>query len=197
MLEPRKCLHLYHYFMHEEFGLCHVRVQTWFPFQVDVCLNGRAWLARQMDRAGLGYRQRDNTFVWLEDAASAQRLLDEQVRTRWPAVLRGLLEVAHPLHREICRLDRAGLLLDGQRQRVCHRRDVPRCGEPRGDLSAAGPSRAAHFFQSRCDALPRPQDHGQRAGAGRLRRRSHQRPQNAARRRAGQTPREGQLGEDG
>ena len=28
VLEPRKCLHLYHYFLHEELGLCHVRVQT-------------------------------------------------------------------------------------------------------------------------------------------------------------------------
>jgi hypothetical protein len=103
LLEPRKCLHLYHYFLHEDFGLCHVRVQTWFPFQVDICLNGREWLARQMDRAGLGYCQRDNTFVWLEDAAAAQQLLDQQLNTRWPALLRGLLQEAHPLHQEICR----------------------------------------------------------------------------------------------
>ena len=103
VLEPRKCLHLYHYFQHEELGLCHVRVQTWFPFTVDLCLNGRDRLARQMDRAGLAYRQRDNCFVWVQDAHRAQALLEEQRRTDWPGVLGGLLDQAHPLHAEICR----------------------------------------------------------------------------------------------
>ena len=103
VLERRKCLHLYHYFQHEDWGLCHMRVQTWFPFTVDVCLNGREWLARQMDAAGVAYRQRDNCFVWVEDAARAQALLDEQLRTNWARQLGELLELAHPLHREICR----------------------------------------------------------------------------------------------
>ena len=56
VLEHSKCTHLYHYFAHPHFGQLHVRVQTWFPFSVDVCLNGRQWLARQMDRAGLAYK---------------------------------------------------------------------------------------------------------------------------------------------
>jgi hypothetical protein len=103
VLEPRKCLHLYHYFLHPELGLCHVRVQTWFPFTVDVCLNGRDRLARQMDEAGLAYRQRDNCFVWVEQASRAQALLDQQLRTHWPRVLERLLDQAHPLHKEICR----------------------------------------------------------------------------------------------
>lgn len=103
VLEPRKCLHLYHYFLHEELGLCHVRVQTWFPFTVDLCLNGRDRLARQMDAAGLCYRQRDNCFIWVEDAARAQALLDQQLHTDWPRLLDRLLDQAHPLHKEICR----------------------------------------------------------------------------------------------
>lgn len=103
VLEPRKCLHLYHYFQHPDLGLCHLRLQTWFPFTVDVCLNGRQRLARQMDAAGLAYRQRDNCFVWVEDALRAQELLDQQLRTDWPALLGELLDQAHPLHREICR----------------------------------------------------------------------------------------------
>jgi hypothetical protein len=67
-----RCLHYYFYFQHHDFGLMHVRLQTWFPFQVMVCLNGRLWLARQLDRAGLDYVQRDNSFVWLADPARAQ-----------------------------------------------------------------------------------------------------------------------------
>src|ERR1700741_5176159 len=39
VLEPRTCTHFYHYYLHEQMGLLHVRVQRWFPFSVDVCLN--------------------------------------------------------------------------------------------------------------------------------------------------------------
>jgi len=79
----RKCLHYYHYYRHPKLGLLHVRLQTWFPFTVHVCLNGREWLARQMDAAGIGYRQRDNCFVQIADLAGAQTLLDGQLRTDW------------------------------------------------------------------------------------------------------------------
>src|ERR1700737_5658123 len=47
VLEPRKCTHFYHYYLDEQFGLLHVRVQSWFPFSVDVCLNARGgWRGR-------------------------------------------------------------------------------------------------------------------------------------------------------
>lgn len=51
---PRKCQHLYQYQIHPEFGFMHARIQTWFPFNVQVCINGREWLSRQMDAVGLG-----------------------------------------------------------------------------------------------------------------------------------------------
>ena len=102
VIEPRMCTHFYHYFVHADFGLMHVRVQSWFPFTVEVCLNGREWLARQMDRAGLSYEQADNCFIKLEDAVAAQALLDEQLHTNWAEVLNGLLNQCHPLHSEIC-----------------------------------------------------------------------------------------------
>ena len=96
-----KCTHLYHYYQHPEFGLMHVRVQNWFPFTVDICLNGRQWLAHQMDQAGIAYRQCDNCFVWVEDFVEAQKLLDHQLQSDWPALLQKLLILAHPLQEEI------------------------------------------------------------------------------------------------
>jgi len=53
-LEQRQCMHRYHYWMHPELGFMHGRIQMWFPFRIQMCLNGREWLARQMDRAGMG-----------------------------------------------------------------------------------------------------------------------------------------------
>ena len=73
-LEPGKCLHYYFYFLHEQLGLLHLRLQTWFPFALHLCLNGRHWLARQLDQAGLGYVQRENCFTWIEDVPHAQAL---------------------------------------------------------------------------------------------------------------------------
>jgi hypothetical protein len=94
--KPSKCLHYYHYFMDPEVGLTYVRLQTWFPFTVHVGMNGREWLARQMDKVGLRYRRRDNCFAWIEDWACAQQLMDQQLRTDWPGLLNRLLEQANP-----------------------------------------------------------------------------------------------------
>src|SRR5204863_7835293 len=53
----RKCLHVYFYFVDREFGLMHVRLQTWAPFPIQVCLNGREYLARRrITRDGHAYR---------------------------------------------------------------------------------------------------------------------------------------------
>lgn len=93
-----KCAFLYHYFMHPVFGLMHARIQTWFPYAVQVGINGREWLARQMDRAGLGYVRRDNKFTDVEDFAKAQALLDRQVRTGWPKTLDAIRRTIHPAH---------------------------------------------------------------------------------------------------
>ena len=79
----------------------HIRVQTWFPFSLDVCLNGRQWLARQMDQAGIGYQQRDNCFIWIEDYARAQKLMDQQLSSNWAALMNSFLALAHPLAAEI------------------------------------------------------------------------------------------------
>lgn len=91
----RKCLYLYHYTIDPLLGFMNARIQTWFPFSIQVCLNGREWLARRMDAAGLGYVRRDNCFTWLEDGAQAQLLMDQQVRAAWPDLLR---EIAHRLN---------------------------------------------------------------------------------------------------
>lgn len=91
-----KCLHYYHYWRDERLGPCHVRLQTWFPFNVFVCVNGREMLAARLARLGMKYRQRDNCFTWVEDVTAAQGLLDEQVRMDWAAELTRLLTASHP-----------------------------------------------------------------------------------------------------
>ena len=45
---PGKCLHQYFYFLHPQFGLMHLRLQTWLPLTINICINGRDWLANQL-----------------------------------------------------------------------------------------------------------------------------------------------------
>src|SRR5215813_8718851 len=84
-------------------GFLHLRLQSWFPFLVQICLNGREWLARQMDQTKLRYRREDNCFPWIADVWRAQALMEQQHRTNWPVLLRPLLKQCHPLHAEISR----------------------------------------------------------------------------------------------
>ena len=84
---PRKCQHIYHYYQHPIFGLMHVRLQTWLPFDQFICINGREWLSRRLDAAKLNYVRKENCFLRLEDAQAAQQMLDEQVKFDWQPAL--------------------------------------------------------------------------------------------------------------
>src|SRR5271165_3921395 len=92
----RKCLFVYQYWQHPELGWMNARIQTWFPFSIQICLNGREWLARKMQQQGIRFQKQDNCFVWIEDWAGAQRLLDEQLKTDWPKLLDGIARGLNP-----------------------------------------------------------------------------------------------------
>ena len=71
----------------------------WVPFSIHVCLNGRDWRARQLTRAQIGFDQRDNGFVDVDDIAAAQMLLSPQLRPNGSGLLDGLVAQWHPAHR--------------------------------------------------------------------------------------------------
>lgn len=60
----------------------HIRLQTWLPFTIQVCLNGREYLARRMDRAGIGYERRGNYFRRIKTTINNPRRF--KVRRRAP-----------------------------------------------------------------------------------------------------------------
>lgn len=95
----RKCLFLYRYELHPKLGFIHARIQSWFPFSVQIWLNGREWLAKQLDEHGIGYLRRENCFTWLEDPARAQRLMDRQLRVSWPKLLDAIVDRLNPIRK--------------------------------------------------------------------------------------------------
>jgi hypothetical protein len=97
-LRPGKCLHLYKYYRHPRYGFMHARIQTWFPFNVQIYLNGREWLARRLDVHRIEYERVDNCFTHLGDPEGAQRLMDGQLATPWPRALDNLALSLNPQH---------------------------------------------------------------------------------------------------
>jgi hypothetical protein len=97
----RKCLHLYHYWLDPVFGFMSARLQSWFPFSIQLCLNGREWLSRQMDRRGMSYKREENCFLWLEDFQQAQSLMDEQLRFAWTGALQLIGSKINPVRQDI------------------------------------------------------------------------------------------------
>lgn len=97
--QERRCTHLYFYYWDHDFGLMHIRVQTWLPFTIQVCLNGRGWLAQQLRRCGSAFQQVDNCVFAVADGALAQRLLTQLETRRWARVLRVLATRVNPLLR--------------------------------------------------------------------------------------------------
>jgi hypothetical protein len=95
--QERKGLHLYFYYMDREFGLMHVRLSTWLPFGIQVCLNGREYLARRMSKAGIGFEQRDNCFVRIDDLPRAQRMMHDLENRKWERTLTALARRVNPL----------------------------------------------------------------------------------------------------
>jgi hypothetical protein len=79
----RPCLHLYFYYVDREFGLMHVRLQTWLPFTIQICINGWEFLANRLDQVGIRYEKRDNCFVHIGDLPKAQRLIDSLIDRKW------------------------------------------------------------------------------------------------------------------
>jgi hypothetical protein len=89
--------------MDRDFGLIHVRVQAWFPLQIQVYLNGHEWLARKLTAHGVCYTKHDNAFIWIEDMARAQRFADRFVNLKWPSLLNRYAKRVTPQLQDILR----------------------------------------------------------------------------------------------
>jgi hypothetical protein len=93
----RKCLHHYLYLVDPEFGFMHVCIQGWMPWEVRIYINGREWLARQLDKARVGYLRHDNALLRVDDLERAARLCDRFVHKPWPRVLQAFARRMNPL----------------------------------------------------------------------------------------------------
>lgn len=91
-----RCKHLYTYLDHPEYGFMSIRMQTWFPYRIQIALNGREWVARQLEQSGIGFEKQGNKILRVEDLDAMQKLLDQQLKTDWCSLLNAFVPVAFP-----------------------------------------------------------------------------------------------------
>ncbi len=94
--EYSRCKHLYFYYDHAQYGFMSVRLQTWFPYGIQIALNGREWLRRSMDKKGIDYVVHGNKFLYIADYQTAQKQLNAQTDALWVKLLTGFLPEVFP-----------------------------------------------------------------------------------------------------
>jgi len=94
--EKSRCLHLYFYYDHKDYGFMSIRLQTWAPYEIQIALNGREWLKRLLNKSNSNYVLKGNKFLDVEDYNLTQNLLNSQLDTRWIELLNGLTADAFP-----------------------------------------------------------------------------------------------------
>jgi len=88
---------VYYYFVDQELGFLHVRLQTWAPFTCQVYANGHNYVACQLQKQGSAFVQVDNAFTQLDDPAAAQRWADRFAKLPWPNILERYARRVNPL----------------------------------------------------------------------------------------------------
>lgn len=68
--------HYYFYVDDEEFGPAFVKVCSYAPWALKVCLNGHEWAKRQLDKRGIAYTALDNGFLDCADPQALQEICD-------------------------------------------------------------------------------------------------------------------------
>lgn len=73
---PTKCKHYYFYYNDEEFGWMFLKIQTWFPYNVQIYINGREYLSKIFDKNNIKYEMYNNSFSYIDNFEKAQQLAD-------------------------------------------------------------------------------------------------------------------------
>src|SRR5207249_4078598 len=97
----RKCLVHYFYLIDPQLGFIRVRRPTWFPFTMQVYVNGHEWLARCLNRLRLTFQRLENAFLTISRPERAQRLAHDFARLPWPDTLDRFARRFNPLMHDL------------------------------------------------------------------------------------------------
>jgi hypothetical protein len=70
--------------------------QTWLPYRIQIAMNGREWVARQLGKANIGFERTGNKILQVDDIEAMQLLLNQQLTTNWCSLLDSFVPIAFP-----------------------------------------------------------------------------------------------------
>lgn len=94
--ENRQHLHYYLFYNDAEFGWMHFKVQSWYPFTIQIYVNGKEHLKRCLEKQDIAFETYDNSITWVEDLETAQQLADNLVNKKWDRFFNVLAERINP-----------------------------------------------------------------------------------------------------
>ena len=92
MLQMCSCRNM----MDKDYGFMFVKIQTWFPFNIQVYINGREAMKSVFDKNGISYECYDNSFTDISDVAKAQELADKFDTSKLSRHLDGIAKTINP-----------------------------------------------------------------------------------------------------
>ena len=69
-----------------------LKIQTWFPYNVQIYINGREYLSKLLDKNNIKYEMYNNSFSYIEDFEKAQKLADSILNKKISDSFDGLVE---------------------------------------------------------------------------------------------------------
>lgn len=107
--------HYYFYIDDEDFGPLFIKVCSYAPWGIKVCLNGHEWAKRQLEQRGIEYEELDNGFLSCAEPEKLQAMCD----SLWPEdierILRKWLQrIPLPLGRKTGRQATIGICRSGR-----------------------------------------------------------------------------------
>jgi hypothetical protein len=67
----------YYFYLHDaDWGAAFIKIGTYLPYPVRVCLNGNEWLKQQLLKEAIPFDSLDNGFLWCADPDRLQQLAD-------------------------------------------------------------------------------------------------------------------------
>ena len=92
-----KCKHYYFYFNDKEFGWMFLKIQTWFPYNVQIYINGHEYLRKRLEKNNIKYEMFNNSFSFLEDFDRAQKLAAGILNEKLSDSFDGIIEKINPI----------------------------------------------------------------------------------------------------
>jgi len=74
--QPVAVNHYYFYLQDREWGPAFIKVGSYLPYPVRLCLNGHEWAKQRLRREGIAFEALDNGFRWCADPARLQQICD-------------------------------------------------------------------------------------------------------------------------